>query len=59
MEHLPQDPIMLFSYVNTLLRDRYKSLEQLCDDMQLDRDELEKKLLKAGMIYNADINQFR
>ncbi len=50
---------MLFSYVNTLLRDRYKSLEQLCDDMQLDRDELEKKLLKAGMIYNADINQFR
>ena len=36
--------MMLFSAVNTLLRDNYHSLHELCDDMNVDRAELEKKL---------------
>lgn len=58
MEHLPQDPIMLYSYINTMLRDRFKSLDDLCDDLDIDRAELEKKLAAAGMMYNKETNQF-
>ena len=58
MEHLPQDPIMLYSYINTMLRDRFKSLDALCDDLDIDRAALEKKLSVVGMIYNKETNQF-
>ena len=30
---IPQDPVILLSYVNTKLRDQYSSLEQMCHDM--------------------------
>lgn len=59
MENLPKDPIMLFSYVNTMLRDRYESLAQMCDDLDISQDELEAKLKTAGFIYNPSTNQFR
>lgn len=57
--NLPQDPIMLYSYINTQLRDRYDSLDKLCDDLEIDRKELEDKLLTVGMVYEPLINQFR
>lgn len=41
MERLPEDPMMLFSAVNMLLRDEYGSLDELCDDMNVDRAGLE------------------
>ena len=56
---LPQDPIMLYSYINTLLRDRYDSLESLCDDLELEQKEIEDKLLSVGMVYEPQTNQFR
>ena len=56
---LPQDPIMLYSYINTLLRDRYDSLESLCDDLELDQKEIEDKLLSVGMVYEPQTNKFR
>lgn len=59
MENLPSDPIILYSYINTLLRDHYESLDSLCDDLSIDRKQLEQKLHDAGMEYNKDINQFR
>lgn len=49
---------MLYSYINTMLRDRFKSLDDLCDDLDIDRAELEKKLAAAGMMYNKATNQF-
>lgn len=55
---LPQDPIMLLSYVNTRLRDNYASLELLCDDMQVDRSALMNKLGAVNYFYDADKNQF-
>ncbi len=30
---LPEDPVMLLSFVNTKLRDQYASLDALCDDL--------------------------
>ncbi|MDE6645062.1 MAG: DUF4250 domain-containing protein [Muribaculaceae bacterium] len=55
----PSDPIMLFSWVNTMLRDRYDNLDALCDDMDIDRKELEKKLASVGFQYQKELNQFR
>ena len=33
MPNIPNDPIMLMSYLNTQLRDNYASLEELCKSM--------------------------
>lgn len=58
MQTLPQDPIMLMSFINMKLRDIYSSLDDLCEDMELDRTELEQKLAQAGYEYNAENNKF-
>ena len=42
---LPNDPVMLLSVINMELRDRYKSLDELCDDRQLDKAALCAKLV--------------
>ena len=59
MEKLPQDPIMLLSTVNMLLRDRYGSLAELCEDLGADAAEIEATLSAAGFEYQPVINQFR
>ena len=41
---LPQDPFILLSFVNTQLRDRFDSLEALCEEHQCAPEELRKKL---------------
>lgn len=56
---LPKDPVMLMSVLNTKLRDRYDSLEALCDDLELNRDELTIRLQEAGFDYDPEQNQFR
>ena len=56
---LPKDPVMLMSFLNTKLRDRYDSLEALCDDLELNRDELTGRLHEAGIDYDPERNQFR
>ena len=56
---LPKDPVMLMSVLNTKLRDRYDSLEALCDDLELNRDELTIRLQEAGFDYEPEQNQFR
>lgn len=56
---LPNDPMILLSVVNTKLRDEYDSLDQLCEDLDADREELEKELAAAGFCYDEKTNQFR
>lgn len=58
MDRLPENPMILFSAVNMLLRDNYTSLDELCDDMNVDRSALEKKLATVGFEYNAKQNKF-
>ena len=55
---LPQDPYILFSYVNTKLRDQYSSLEVLCDDLQTEAETLTQRLAAAGFQYDSARNQF-
>ena len=56
--NLPNDPIMLYSVINLKLRDFYSSLDVLCEDLDVDKEELVKKLAAVGFSYDAEQNQF-
>ena len=55
---LPNDPIMLLSFVNMKLRDSYASLDALCDDMDVSREEIMEKLAAVGYEYDKSSNRF-
>lgn len=55
---LPKDPMMLFSVVNTKLRDEYASLDDLCEGLDVNKSELVNNLQQAGFEYNASQNKF-
>ena len=55
---LPQDPIILLSYLNTKLRDFYSSPDALCDDLQVDKDAIIRSLAAIGCQYDPELNQF-
>ena len=55
---VPKDPMMLFSFINTKLRDEYSSLDELCDDLNTNKEDLERKLKAAGFEYNPKQNKF-
>lgn len=55
---LPRDPVMLLSVVNTKFRDYYSTLDVLCEDMQVDKQELIGKLEMIDYTYDAGSNQF-
>lgn len=57
--NLPDDTFILLSYINTLLRDQYGTLDDLCRGEDIDKDALVAKLHNAGFDYMAQINQFR
>jgi hypothetical protein len=59
MTNLPKDPIMLLSVINTQLRDNYASLDKLCDEKNVDKNELTAKLESIGYRYDEALNQFR
>ncbi len=56
---LPNDPVMLMSFVNTRLRDGFDSLDALCDDLGIACEELYERLRRAGFEYDGGRNQFR
>ncbi|MDE6286474.1 MAG: DUF4250 domain-containing protein [Muribaculaceae bacterium] len=58
MNELPADPAMLLSFLNMKLRDNYASLEELCDDLDIDRDALLKRMAEAGFEYSAENKRF-
>ncbi len=48
---MPAEPNLLYSVLNTMLRDKYKSLEELCEDLAWEKSEIEEILGPAGMEY--------
>lgn len=58
MTTIPNDPMMLLSYINTKLRDDYSNLQLLCDDMELNLDEIASKLATIDYSYNEELNRF-
>ncbi len=55
---LPKDPMMLFSVINMKLRDCYSSLDELCEDMNVDREDIVGRLKNVGFEYSAEYNKF-
>lgn len=55
---IPKDPVMLLSYVNTQLRDFYSSFAAMCEDKELDKEEIISKLAGIDYIYDRSRNQF-
>ena len=55
---LPQDPMILLSYLNTKLRDFYPTLDALCDDLQIDGGEVSRRLAAIDCRYSPERNQF-
>ena len=56
--NLPKDPVMLYSFINLKLRDYYSSLDALCEDLDVNREELETTLRNAGFEYQPETNSF-
>ena len=54
---LPKDPMMLFSFINTKLRDCYYSLDELCDEMNLNKETNVGLLKSTGFEYSAENNK--
>ena len=55
---LPKDPVMLLSVINMKLRDRYASLDALCEDMDADKAQIVAALGEIGYEYSKETNQF-
>ena len=58
LSELPNDPVILLSVINTKLRDFYKSLDDLCEDMQISKEALSEKLKEIAYEYDDTRNQF-
>ena len=58
---IPQDPIILLSYINTQLRDNYSSLDVLSEGLDISQEEVKKitaTLESVGYKYDSHKNQF-
>ena len=55
---VPQDPVILLSFLNLKLRDSYPALDALCEDLGLNRQELEEKMKAIDYEYSPEQNQF-
>ena len=56
---LPNDPVMLLSFVNTQLRDDYPSFEELVQAFHADTSAITEKLASIDYTYDSASNQFK
>lgn len=56
--NMPNDPVMLLSFVNTQLRDNYDSLEELAASYGVDVSAIVSKLEAINYTYDRDSNRF-
>lgn len=55
---LPKDPVMLLSVINTELRDKYPSLDALCEDRGITKTSITDTLKGIDYEYDNIRNQF-
>lgn len=55
---LPNDPMLCLSVVNTKLRDYYSNLDALCEDLNIEKEQLINKLNAIDYQYDINHNQF-
>ncbi|MCH5149665.1 MAG: DUF4250 domain-containing protein [Spirochaetales bacterium] len=56
---LSKDPNILLSIINMKLRDKYSTLDELCDDLDIEKSEIETILASIGCTYSPRSNQFK
>ena len=60
MDFLPEDPAILVSSVNMLLRDEeFDTLEALCFAFSRDPKQIKEYLYKRGFVWSEQQKQFR
>lgn len=57
--NIPNDPVILLSYINTQLRDNYSNFEDLCKSLDLSPYEISEKLKSIGYLYDEKLNRFK
>lgn len=55
---IPEEPVILLSFINMKLRDYYKNLDALCEDLDIRKKGLIDKLESIDYTYDKEINQF-
>lgn len=55
---LPQDPMILLSFLNTKLRDFYPFLDALCEDLNVSKETIISKLSTIDYAYDEALNKF-
>lgn len=58
MSNIPKNPMILLSYINTNLRDNYSTLDLLCEDLNLNKEDLITKLQSIDYHYDKTLNRF-
>ena len=56
---LPKYPIILLSFVNTELRDKFSSFQEFCKAHSISESEINDKLNDIGYFYNEKTNSFK
>lgn len=57
--NLQTEPVLLYSIINTKLRNQSMVLEDLCEIADIDKDALLNVMEKAGYVYDEEMRQFR
>lgn len=57
--NIPQDPMILYSFLNTQLRDHYPSLDEFCRANGCDQQKLLDTLSAVGFEYDTEHNRFQ
>lgn len=55
---IPEDPFMLLSFINLKLRDNYSSPAVLCEDLDVEEEQICQKLASINYQYNIELNRF-
>ena len=58
---IPNDPVMLLSFINMKLRDEYQGLDALSEGLDISKDgldEIVRKLENIGYKYDPKLNKF-
>ncbi len=55
---LPNQPMMLLSFVNTKLRDEFDSLDDFCYDFEVSKEVIIERLAGIDFEYDESLNKF-
>lgn len=55
---IPKDPAILLSFINMKLRNFYPSLDELCQELEIDKILLAETLAQIDYHYDLARNQF-